>query len=65
MRSHCHWCGRYKYLEVGPDGMRVCGYCVEEPEYVEHCHRNARVDRREARKVAKGHRRPVMVYSHD
>lgn len=62
IRGYCFWCGRHKYLMRGPDGREVCGFCVEEDDYINHLHRNARIDRREAKKVVKGHRKPVMVY---
>lgn len=59
-RGHCHWCGRYKHLLQGGLGEKVCGYCIEEPEYVEHVHRQNRIEAREKLKVRKGHRPPVM-----
>ncbi len=62
MRRYCFWCGRYKFLMHGPDGNEVCGFCIEEPEYLDHVHRTGCIDRREARKVTNGHKKPMLPH---
>jgi hypothetical protein len=65
--AYCFWCGKFtKYLM--PHNKlkeRVCPVCDEDPDYLDHVHRNLCTANREARMTVKGHNRPTMTYNAD
>lgn len=40
-KGYCKWCGRFLHL-LQED---VCGFCVEEPEYIRFTANQARIER--------------------